>query len=84
MNYTFVIGLIAGLTTTLSFVPQIIKTIKTKETSNISLHMYIFYTMGILLWYIYAIEINALAIIITNTISLICGLIMLYMKINYR
>ena len=58
MNTFTIIGLIAAACTTLSFLPQAIKVIKTKNTSDLSLTMYLILTTGLLLWLIYGYLIN--------------------------
>jgi len=50
-----ILGYMAAVFTTLSFLPQAIKVIKTKNTSGISLSMYFMFTIGVLLWCIYGI-----------------------------
>ena len=84
MNLTSIIGLLAGLLTTGAFLPQIIKTIRTKDTQSISLAMYIVYVIGVLVWFVYGIMLGEIAIIITNTFSFILGATMLGMKIFYK
>ncbi|MFH1314812.1 MAG: PQ-loop domain-containing transporter [Candidatus Uhrbacteria bacterium] len=44
------IGLIVAICTTLAFFPQTIKVIKTKQTKDLSLAMYLIFTMGVFLW----------------------------------
>lgn len=84
MNVTTIIGLLAAIGTTSSFVPQAIKTIKTKNTSGISLDMYSLFSFGTLLWLIYGIMNNDWPIIIANGITLIFASIILIYKIKYR
>jgi MtN3 and saliva related transmembrane protein len=84
MNISTLIGLIACFLTTGAFLPQIIKTIRTKDTKSISLSMYGIYVLGVLVWFIYGIMIEEMAIMIGNVFSLIFGLIMLIMKIKYK
>lgn len=84
INYIAVIGLIAGTCTTISFLPQVIKIIKTKETKDISISMYIILATGMFLWIIYGIFIGALPVILANTISFIFATIILILKIRYR
>lgn len=84
MNTTTIIGLIACLLTTGAFLPQIIKTVKTKETKDISLSMYIIYIVGVLVWFVYGFMIEETAILIGNTFSFIFGMIMLIMKLKYK
>jgi MtN3 and saliva related transmembrane protein len=84
MNTTTIIGLIACLLTTGAFLPQIIKTVKTKETKDISLSMYIIYIIGVLVWFVYGFMIQETAILIGNAFSLTFGMIMLIMKLKYK
>ncbi len=79
-----ILGLVAGLTTTGAFLPQIIKTIRTKDTKSLSLGMYIVYMIGVLVWYVYAFMIDEIALLITNSFSFILGLTLLVMKIKYK
>lgn len=83
IDYIAVIGLIAGTLTTASLLPQVIKTIRIKETRDISISMYIILATGMLLWVIYGALIDALPIILANTFSLILALIVLILKIKY-
>ncbi len=83
INYIAIIGLIAGTCTTISFLPQVIKIIKTKETKDISISMYIVLATGILLWMIYGILIKDLPVILANSISFVLAIIVLILKIKY-
>lgn len=84
MNISTLIGLIACFLTTGAFLPQIIKTIKIKDTKSISISMYLIYSLGIIIWLLYGFMVNDMIIIIGNIFSLIFGLIMLVMKIKYK
>ena len=64
------IGYLAGTLTTVSFLPQAIMTIKTRDTSSLSLGMYGLFTLGVLCWLIYGIYLVDYAIIISNAITL--------------
>lgn len=77
------IGYIAAFLTTSSFLPQTIKTIRTKDTSGLSLVMYSFFTLGILFWLIYGIQLQEAPIIIANSITLILSSIILGMKVRH-
>ncbi len=82
-NYISIIGLMAGTCTTMSFFPQVIKTIKSKETKDLSLSMYIVLATGILLWTVYGILINDIPVIIANGISFALAAIVLGLKLKY-
>ena len=84
MNTITIMGLMAGFLTTGSFLPQIIKTIRTKDTKNISLLMYVFYVIGVILWLIYGYVISDAVLLITNSFSFVFGVTLLVMKIIYK
>jgi MtN3 and saliva related transmembrane protein len=77
------IGFMAGALTTTSFLPQVIKSFKLKETKDISLTMYIAIGVGILLWLVYGLYLGALPIILANLVSFVLVLIILILKIRY-
>lgn len=76
------IGTIAAVLTTLSFVPQALKVIKTRDTSGISLIMYSMFVCGILLWCIYGIQKNDYPIILANAVTFCLASIILVYKIK--
>ena len=79
-GYVTVIGIIAGICTTVSFVPQIIKILKTGNTRDISLYMYIILTFGISLWVIYGILVRDIPIILANSVVFVLCLFILMVK----
>jgi len=79
-----IIGFIAAILTTSAYVPQVYKTWKTKSAGNISLTMYIAMFIGIILWLIYGIHLNSLAMIVANIVTAILTLIILIFKIRYK
>lgn len=76
-------GFIAALLTTSAFLPQVIKTLREKNTKSLSLPMYLILTSGLLLWLTYGIMINDWALIIANSVTGILALIILVAKIKY-
>ncbi len=82
-NYITVIGMLAATCTTLSFVPQVVKTIKSKRTQDISVMMYTILTIGLFLWLIYGLLIGDLPLIIANLISFSLSALVLIMKIKH-
>lgn len=78
------LGFIAGTLTTVSIIPQVIKTWKLKETKDISLGMYILMTLGIFLWLIYGLYLSNMPLILSNLITIILCLMVLYFKIRYK
>jgi MtN3 and saliva related transmembrane protein len=84
MNYIEIIGFMAAFSTTISFLPQAIKTIKTKDTSGISLSMYAVFTLGTLFWLIYGILTPSLPVAVANFVTLIFASIILVYKMRYK
>jgi len=77
-----IIGFAAAIITTSSFVPQAIKTLKTKNTAGISLIMYIFFTIGVSLWIVYGVSVMDYPIILANGVSIFLSATILYTKIQ--
>jgi len=84
VNVYEIIGLLAAFITTASFLPQVIKTYKTKDTSGLSLTMYITFFIGIVLWLIYGIYLNSLPMILANFITAILSLFLIIMKLKHK
>ncbi|MEG0277326.1 MAG: SemiSWEET transporter [Coprobacillus sp.] len=78
------IGTIAGILTTLAFVPQVMKVLKTKDTSAISLGMYCMQVTGVFLWLMHGIAINDMALLIANAITFCLALVILVCKLKYK
>jgi MtN3 and saliva related transmembrane protein len=84
MDFHTIIGLTAGFCTTVAFLPQAIKTWKTKSAKDLSLGMYSIFCTGIILWLIYGILINDLPVILTNLATMILATSILYFKLSYK
>ena len=76
------IGFVAASLTTLSFLPQTIQIIKTRDTKSISLVMYIMFVSGVALWLTYGMYKGDKPLIFANTITLILSSIILVFKLN--
>ena len=79
-----IIGSVAAVLTTLSFIPQAWQTFKTKDVSGISLPMYSMFTTGVLLWLVYSIALQSWPMIVSNCITAPVALAILSMKLRYR
>ena len=79
---TELIGIIAACCTTIAFVPQIIRTVRTNDTSGISLNMYVLLVFGMLMWIAYGVTINSQSVIMANVVTSVLAGIVLYMKIR--
>tara|TARA_Y100000589_G_C26860203_1_gene509635 strand:- start:1 stop:267 length:267 start_codon:yes stop_codon:yes gene_type:complete len=76
-------GYFAAVLTTLAFLPQLIKTLKTKKADDVSLLTLIMFLTGVLSWIIYGYQISSTPILLANSITFILNLLILIFKINF-
>lgn len=81
---TTLLGTLAGVLTTVSFVPQVLKTWRTRSTADISLGMFSAFTAGVGLWLVYGILIGEIPIIVANAITLGLAGTILAFKLRYK
>jgi MtN3 and saliva related transmembrane protein len=84
MELQQIIGLTAGAFTTLSFLPQVIHTVKTKSSRDLSLGMVCFFVIGIIMWLIYGIMARAWPIILSNAVTFVLASVLFVFIIRYR
>ena len=77
-------GYIAAILTTVAFLPQLIKTIKTKKAEDVSLVTLLMFISGVCFWIIYGYKISSFPILIANTITLILNSLILIFKNIYK
>ena len=78
------IGFFAAFCTTIAFLPQAIKVYKSRSTKDISLYMFLIFTLGVLSWLIYGIIINDLPIILANAVTLVLSFFILLYKLKFK
>ncbi|MDP4187982.1 MAG: SemiSWEET transporter [Bacteroidota bacterium] len=83
-NWITIIGMAAACLTTFSYIPQMIKVIKTKRTKDISVIMYFAIMTGIFLWLVYGICLKDWPIILANAISLVFTGTIFILKLKYK
>jgi MtN3 and saliva related transmembrane protein len=83
MDTVVLFGYIAGTLTTLSFVPQVARAWKLKETRDLSPVMLLLFALGVLIWTLYGVWTASMPIIAANVITFILILILLWMKVRY-
>ena len=76
-------GYVAAAMTTLAFVPQAVKTIRSKDTRSISLGMYVVFTIGIGFWLIYGISLGSMPMILSNIVTFGLSATILGLKLRY-
>jgi MtN3 and saliva related transmembrane protein len=82
MDFTTLLGLLAASLTTGAFVPQVVKTWKTRSTTDLSLGMFLMLVFGTLCWLIYGLLKSDLPIILANGLTLSLSFIILFFKIK--
>ena len=83
MDSATLVGYFAGFFTTVAFVPQVLKTWKSKSASDLSLGMFSVFSLGVLCWLIYGILLAAVPMILWNTVTLILAVALLVMKLKF-
>jgi len=78
------ISYVAAVLGLCAFLPQAVKTLKTKKTRDISLGMYLIFWVGVILWLVYGFLLKNPPIIIVNAIVLVCASLILSFKLKYK
>lgn len=84
MDTATLLGLAAGTCTTVAFVPQLLRVIRTRSTTDLSLPMYVVICTGIFLWLLYGLIIDSLPVIAANAVTLAIAGAILFYKLRYR
>ncbi len=77
-------GFLAAVLTTLAFLPQVIRTFKTKSAADVSFVMLIMFLTGVLFWILYGFQTHSVPVIIANAFTFILNLSILILKLTYR
>ena len=83
VHWPELIGYLAAMLTTLSFVPQAWHTFRTRDVRGISLGMYSVFTVGVALWLVYGVLLAAWPIVVANGVTLSLALTILVKKLRY-
>jgi MtN3 and saliva related transmembrane protein len=84
MNEVQILGLAAGSCTTIAFLPQVIKTWKSGSAKDLSLGMFSFFCLGVMLWLIYGIIIKDVPVIVANLLTLVLASSLLFFKLKHK
>jgi len=84
MDAANLLGLLAGTLTTAAFLPQVIKTWRSRSAGDISLVMFALFSLGVLLWIVYGFTVGAVPVIVANVITLLLSITILVFKIRYK
>jgi MtN3 and saliva related transmembrane protein len=84
MTLPDLIGTLAAVLTTASFLPQALHTFRTKDVSGVSLGMYSVFTAGVAMWLVYGLLLQAWPVVISNLVTLGLASAILFMKLRYK
>lgn len=75
-------GFAAAALTTFAFVPQVVRTLRTRDTRAISLWMYVLFTGGVLQWLVYGSVLALWPVVIANGVTFLLAFAVLVLKIR--
>ena len=79
-----ILGLTAGLFTTIAFLPQVIKTWKMRSAKDLSLSTFSLFFTGVMMWLVYGLIKQDLPVILSNLFTLVLAGVLLYFKIRFK
>lgn len=77
------IGYFAAACTTLSFLPQLLRVLKLRSAREISLGMFLVFSLGTALWLTYGMSIHSWPVIVANAVTLVLSISILVLKLRY-
>jgi MtN3 and saliva related transmembrane protein len=84
LNFTNLLGLVAGILTSSSLIPQLVKILKDKKVEDLSTGMFVTLMLGVALWIFYGIKRDDFPIIATNGFSLLLNITILILRFKYK
>ena len=84
MNSIQLLGLSAGAFTTISFLPQVLKTWKSRSAKDLSLGMFLFFCLGVAMWLAYGIIVRDIPVIVANLFTLMLASTLLFFKLRFK
>ncbi|MBT9331400.1 SemiSWEET transporter [Paracidobacterium acidisoli] len=76
-------GSLAAFCTTVSFVPQLVRVWRLKSARDISLTMFLVFSLGVFLWLVYGLAIHSWPVTVANAVTLALSLAILFLKLRY-
>ena len=78
-----IVGYVAATLTTVSFLPQVIRVVKLRSARDVSLGMFLIFSAGTFLWFLYGLLQGGFPIILANAITFILSVTILILKMRY-
>lgn len=85
MNAGWVTGMgyVAGLCTTVSLIPQVMRIVRLGTARDVSIEMYLLFAAGTLMWLTYGLVLHAGPMIVWNAVSFVLAVIIVSLKLRY-
>jgi MtN3 and saliva related transmembrane protein len=83
MDVTAVLGFVAGILTSISSLPQLVKIIKEKKADDVSKLMFVVLSAGVGLWAIYGFLKSDYPVLIANTFSFLINITTAILRKRY-
>lgn len=84
MEITEIMGHLRALLSSITFIPQVVKTWKTKSAGDLSLNMLLIVVTSTIVWLVYAFSLNLLPVILANSIIFVLSTWLVYFKLTHR
>ncbi len=84
MEWTEIMGHFGALLSSITFIPQVVKTYKSKSAGDLSLNMLLIVITSTIVWLIYAFSLNLLPVIIANSIIFVLSGLLIYYKLTFK
>ena len=84
MNGIQILGLMAGCLTTAAFLPQVVKTWKSRSAKDLSLGMFSLFCLGVAMWLAYGLAVNDFPVIAANLVTLLLASTLLFFKLRFK
>ena len=77
------IGSVAGVLTTIAFVPQLLKIYASKSGRDVSGRTFLIFSIGVVLWLVYGVRIRSAPVVVANLVTLVLSVVILALKFRY-
>ncbi len=77
-----ILGFLAGFLTTVSFLPQVVKSLRTRHMGDFNLLFIVLMLLGLALWTVYGFMLGQLPLIVANGLTIALNLVLLWLKLD--
>ena len=83
MDWLEGMGLLGSALSSITFIPQVLRTWKTKSVEDLSLSMVIIVFFSTVIWLVYGFGKHLLPVIICNAVICLLSFVLIYFKLSY-